>query len=180
MSRATIAWARRHPGDRVLPGFSYRCGPAGQLPPPPALSCKKRGENPPRSSKGCPAATGTAPPQSSALAKPRLCRPGAPPCQSSLTALPPCYPRAFAPLPPKNAVRVSRKGDFMNKNERLTAWLPLVAGESCVDRAKHTRHFVPTEPEQRPCSKEMSTPNTTAANRHLVSHYFLDRSRRLH
>jgi len=31
--------ARRHPGDRVLPGFSYRYGPAGRLPPPPARSC---------------------------------------------------------------------------------------------------------------------------------------------
>lgn len=70
--------------------------PDGCRPLPPSRA-KKRGRIPPRR-QGCPSATGTAPPRSSALAKPRLCRPGAPPCQSSLTALPPCYLRAFAPF----------------------------------------------------------------------------------
>ena len=49
------------------------------------------------------------PPLSSALAKPRLCRPGAPPLRSSLTDSPLSL-WAFAPLPPKNAVAFRGRG----------------------------------------------------------------------
>lgn len=46
-----MLWARRHPGDRVLPGFaslrSY-----GRLRPPLALSRKIRGEAPRRQGSG--------------------------------------------------------------------------------------------------------------------------------
>lgn len=45
----------------------------------------------------------------SALPKPRLCSQGDPPRRPSLTPFPLSI-WAFAPLPPKNAVRVSRKG----------------------------------------------------------------------
>ena len=51
--------------------------------------------------------------------KASLVQPGRPPALPVLDRTPPPSFGAFAPLPPKNAIRVSRKGDFQTRNPAI-------------------------------------------------------------
>lgn len=110
--------ARRHHGDRVFPGFaSLRSWRTAIAPSHPHRA--KSGGSIPRAVKDRARRPSRPPPPSSALAEPRLCRPGGPPLRSSLTALPPCSFGLSPPLPPKNASRVPRKGAFQPDADHL-------------------------------------------------------------
>ena len=67
------------------------------------------GESPCR--QGCPSATGAASSPIFRARKASLVQTGCPSAPVVLDRTPPLHQWAFAPLPPKNAVRVSRKGD---------------------------------------------------------------------
>ena len=73
-------------------------------------------------------------PLASALPEPRLCSQGDPPHRPSLTALPPIH-LGFRPLTPKNAVRVSRKGDSSteSRSHEDAGRLRFVANDSWID-----------------------------------------------